>query len=98
MSDPQLHPFHRNRCLKHMDKLVKAVAVLLIQILTQCKEDCVKTDRCNLEPDAGPCYASIPRYYYDKEAKQCKQFTYGGCDGVVPFETLEECRKGCACD
>ena len=23
---------------------------------------------------------------------------YGGCDGVVPFDTLEECKNGCECD
>ena len=80
-----------------MERLLKTVAALLILSLTQCKDDCIKNDRCNLEPDGGPCYASITRYYYDKEAKQCKPFTYGGCDGVVPFDTLEECKKGCQC-
>ena len=81
-----------------MNSLIKTAAVLFILSLTQCKDDCIKSDRCKLEPDAGPCYATITRYYYDKDAKQCKPFIYGGCDGVVPFETLEECRKGCQCD
>jgi len=36
---------------------------------------------CNSEPDAGPCRASKPRYYFDKNDKSCKTFLYGGCDG-----------------
>ena len=66
-------------------------------ITTSCKKDCIKSDRCNLEPNAGPCYAAIPKYYYDKEDKKCKQFIWGGCDGVVPFDTMEECEKQCDC-
>lgn len=50
---------------------------------------------CTLVPNVGPCNAAFPRYYYDQEEGQCKQFIWGGCDGVVPFETLEECE---ACD
>jgi len=41
---------------------------------------------------------AIKRYYYDAETKTCKEFLYGGCQGVVPFETLEGCRKGCGCE
>ena len=29
--------------------------------------------------------------------KTCESFIYGGCDGVVPFETRRECRKA-RCD
>ena len=71
-----------------MNRLLTFVVVLLMMSLTNCKDD-----RCNLEPDAGPCYALITKYYYDKKAKQCKSFTYGGCDGVVPFDTLEDCKN-----
>ena len=81
-----------------MDRKIKILAGLLILALAQCKDDCLRSDRCNLVPDAGPCYAMLTKYYYDKEAKQCKPFTYGGCDGVVPFETLEECKNECQCD
>ena len=27
---------------------------------------------------------------------KCKEFTWGGCDGIVPFDTMEECEK-CEC-
>ncbi|UXP30828.1 BPTI/Kunitz domain-containing protein [Reichenbachiella agarivorans] len=74
------------------------IAVLLIGVLSQCKEDCTQSDKCSLAPDAGFCYAYIPKYYYDKEEKQCKSFIYGGCGGEVPFETLEACENGCYCD
>ena len=81
-----------------MGKPIKIAAALLILSLTQGKDDCLKNDRCSLEPDAGPCYAAFTKYYYDQEAKQCKPFTYGGCNGVVPFDTLEDCQNGCRCD
>ncbi|MFQ6612253.1 MAG: BPTI/Kunitz domain-containing protein, partial [Fidelibacterota bacterium] len=50
---------------------------------------------CLLEPDSGPCDAYIPRYYYDQDTGECKEFVWGGCDGVVPFITLEECQEAC---
>ncbi len=52
---------------------------------------------CELEPEAGPCRAAIPKYYFDKDEKKCKEFTWGGCEGVVPFETLEDC-EACDCN
>jgi hypothetical protein len=79
-----------------MSRLIKLVVTLLMVSLTQC-DDCVKSDKCNLVPDLGPCNALFTRYYYDKQAKECKPFDYGGCGGVVPFETMEECKKGCTC-
>jgi len=75
-----------------------AALLFLVLTLTQCKTDCIETDKCNLEPDSGPCKALIPKYYYDKEDKKCKEFSWGGCGGVVPFETMEECEKQCDCN
>jgi len=51
---------------------------------------------CALVPDAGMCDAAFVRYYFDPRDKQCKPFTWGGCNGVVPFLTLQEC-KDCGC-
>lgn len=81
-----------------MHRYVKTLFLFLAVLLTQCKDDCLKSDKCNLKPETGPCFAMFTRYYYDKEEKMCKPFTWGGCAGVVPFETLEECKKGCSCD
>ncbi len=53
---------------------------------------------CELEPDPGPCFAAIPAYYFNQETQSCAEFTYGGCAGVVPFWTLEECESECESD
>lgn len=55
-------------------------------------------ENCSLKADPGPCRMAIKRYYYDESEKKCKEFIYGGCQGVVPFETLEACQKGCNCE
>lgn len=46
---------------------------------------------CDLVPDPGLCKAYIPKFYFDKTDKKCKEFIWGGCGGVVPFNTMEEC-------
>lgn len=51
--------------------------------------------RCALVPDPGLCKAYIPAYYFDAKAQSCQEFIWGGCGGVVPFKTLDECRAAC---
>jgi hypothetical protein len=51
---------------------------------------------CELEPDSGPCEAAMVKYYFDKYEKKCKEFLYGGCEGTVPFDSMEECLE-CEC-
>ncbi|EAR00563.1 BPTI/Kunitz domain-containing protein [Maribacter sp. HTCC2170] len=73
----------------------KKYASLLISIILGIS--CTDNDdevaaSCLLEPDPGNCLAAIPRYYYDASEQECKEFIWGGCGGVVPFETLEDCR------
>ncbi|MBT1700707.1 BPTI/Kunitz domain-containing protein [Fulvivirgaceae bacterium PWU4] len=51
----------------------------------------VAKDNCDLVPDPGHCMAYMPRYYFDKTEGKCKEFIWGGCGGVVPFNTMEEC-------
>lgn len=48
-------------------------------------------DPCTLLPDPGPCEAAIPAWYFDQEFGTCTAFTWGGCGGTVPFESLEDC-------
>lgn len=69
--------------------------LLILFCGVSCKKQQALSDRCALEPVTGPCKAAITKYYYDKTEKKCKSFIWGGCDGVVPFQTLEECEKGC---
>ncbi len=51
---------------------------------------------CDLAPEPGMCKAAFQRYYFDSQSGECKVFIWGGCGGVVPFETLDECLTECA--
>ncbi|MDG2165042.1 MAG: BPTI/Kunitz-type proteinase inhibitor domain-containing protein [Flavobacteriales bacterium] len=53
-------------------------------------------DACTLSPEPGICFAAIQMYYFNQETQQCEDFTWGGCGGVVPFESLVEC-EAAAC-
>ncbi len=82
--------------MKEVKFTILAVASLLFISFSSCKKHCSVPSNCQLEPEVGPCDAAFPRYYYDQQAKECKQFIWGGCEGVVPFDTLEECER-CLC-
>ena len=61
--------------------------------LASCQNTC---NTCLLPEEPGPCKGYFPRYYFDKVAGECKEFTYGGCDGNANrFETLVACQKTC---
>ena len=64
-------------------------------LMLACNDSNSMDDACYLIPETGPCEALITRYYYDQDANICSKFTWGGCDGVVPFETMEACEKLC---
>jgi hypothetical protein len=51
-----------------------------------------------MKPNTGPCKGTFERYFYNPESKKCESFTWGGCEGKVPFETLEECKTKCHCE
>ena len=46
-------------------------------------------------PEEGDCDAAFIRYYFNQETETCDSFIWGGCGGVVPFETLEDCQYSC---
>jgi len=50
---------------------------------------------CSLQPDSGPCDAARERYYYNPSSGRCEAFTWGGCQGVVPFDSLRACTAAC---
>ena len=52
-------------------------------------------DPCGAEPDPGICDAAIPAYYFNPDSGNCEEFTWGGCGGTVPFDTLQECENSC---
>ena len=61
--------------------------------LAACLETC---NTCLLPEETGRCRAYFPRYYFDKEAGECKEFIYGGCDGNANrFESLAACQMTC---
>lgn len=35
------------------------------------------------------------RYYFNTQTNRCDSFVWGGCDGVVPFETFADCLGTC---
>lgn len=54
-----------------------------------------KEKTCSLKAERGQCKGNFKRYQYDPLNKECKEFIWGGCGGVVPFETKEECVQKC---
>ena len=54
------------------------------------------SNQCEVDPDPGLCKAYFPKYYFDKETQACQEFIYGGCGGVVPFDTMEQCSQECS--
>jgi hypothetical protein len=50
---------------------------------------------CTLIPESGGCFAQIPRFYFNTQSGTCESFMWGGCDGVVPFETFADCLDTC---
>ena len=55
----------------------------------------VITENCDLLPDPGPCFAAIEIFYYNQDTGICEETTWGGCGGIVPFWTLEDCQHAC---
>ena len=52
-------------------------------------------DECYLEPDPGPCFGYMPMYYFNQNTQTCEMFIWGGCAGLVPFQSLAECQNTC---
>jgi len=71
--------------------------VSLIFFLTSCGRDCTSLPmQCDLMPESGPCEAAIEKYFFDAEDQVCRPFIWGGCEGIVPFDTIEDCQQ-CEC-
>ena len=70
--------------------------LILLLLFFSCTKESNHQD-CALSPEVGNCKGSFKKYYFDNTEQKCKVFFWGGCDGVVPFETLEDCNKKCPC-
>lgn len=81
------------RAKNERDGLISDCALEPVPLGVQCQDGMpiLIYTPCDLDPDGGPCDAAFPRYYFDKETQECKEFIWGGCEGVVPFDTMEEC-------
>jgi len=82
--------------MKPSNLLIIITIFVLSFSFSSCKKSSIPDSRCSLVPDSGSCLAYFPKYYYDSEAQACKTFIWGGCNGTIPFETLEECEQ-CLC-
>ncbi|XP_077527610.1 uncharacterized protein LOC144138980 [Haemaphysalis longicornis] len=51
---------------------------------------------CQLDFDSGPCFATLPMYYYRRDSKKCEMFVYGGCGGNSNrFDSQKACQERC---
>lgn len=58
---------------------------------------CDQSERCEAEPEVGPCRAAFPHWYYDRKTGSCQSFVYGGCRGNQNNYASEElCKASCA--
>lgn len=66
------------------------------------KESCITSgadaeEACLQPEESGPCRAYFERWYFDRAARQCRPFGYGGCRGNRNnFHSLTECNTICA--
>ena len=65
----------------------------------ECESTCVNpqgSGKCYLPKMTGSCQGEEKKFYFDKDAEQCKEFQYGGCLGNMNrFETMQECQESC---
>ncbi|KAI9292717.1 hypothetical protein K502DRAFT_351713 [Neoconidiobolus thromboides FSU 785] len=73
--------------------LITLISLLPTSVSTTINEQL--STECNLEKNSGKCKAIHHKYYYDKTARKCKSFIWGGCEGQVPFDNLEDCKQTC---
>ncbi|MBP7342487.1 MAG: ankyrin repeat domain-containing protein [Smithellaceae bacterium] len=74
----------------------REAAVYLNRLLSDEKKETVDLKRrCRLTPDPGQCKANFRRAYYDPKTNTCREFSYGGCGGEDPFESLAACKSVC---
>ena len=61
--------------------------------ILSCTE--IACDPCGALPEEGDCDGAFVRYFFNQETNNCESFIWGGCGGVVPFESLIDCQNFC---
>ena len=79
-----------------MKKISYILTTLAFLTQVSCGNNCSANSNCNLSPEAGDCEAIHVRFFFNQETKKCEEFIWGGCQGIVPFETFEQCKE-CLC-
>lgn len=75
-------------------KLPFAIAIVLL-LSTAAHGTDVPTN-CQDPKDVGRGRAALNRFYFDKDANQCKAFVWGGgLPNGNNFETMEACQRAC---
>ncbi|MBN2895775.1 MAG: BPTI/Kunitz domain-containing protein [Campylobacterales bacterium] len=79
--------------------LLKSITFMAIMILhtgcTPTQTPASPDPRCETVPQTGKCRGHFEKYYFDASSATCKTFVWGGCGGVVPFDSLEACEAAC---
>lgn len=76
--------------------VIATLSIFLIGILISWGSNTEpEVELCNLEPETGPCKARMLKYYFNQDSKSCQSFIWGGCQGVVPFNKMDECENSC---
>lgn len=56
----------------------------------------INVDVCSQQVTSGPCFAYVPRYFFNSTSNQCTEFVYGGCLGNGNnFKSMSECEETC---
>ena len=50
---------------------------------------------CQLVPEPGECDGAFQVFYFNQNTLTCEETYWGGCNGIVPFWTLEDCQSLC---
>ena len=69
-----------------------------INLLRTIRQSFEEIQKCYYTPNPGVCLAAITKYYFDQEENECLEFTWGGCGGLIPFETMDDCESSCIND
>jgi len=80
----------------NQDSLLDVLDVVdIVSMILQGPNNNTLPDECYLNPDSGNCFGAFLMYYFDSITNSCQDFIWGGCNGIVPFESLSECQQIC---